>query len=167
MLLETTEQRGISLDRILENWQGHRRLTRKVIEAFPEKELFEFSIGGMRPFADMAMELYCLADAGILSALTGEWVSIDDLEYHDKDQTKQTKERLLQRWDMLTKRLDEIWPQIPGYRFFEIEKAFGAYEGEVISNMQYWIDNEIHHRAQGYVYLRALGIEPPFFWDRY
>ena len=25
----------------------------------------------------------------------------------------------------------------------------------------YVIDNEIHHRGQGYVYLRALGIEPP------
>ena len=30
----------------------------------------------------------------------------------------------------------------------------------------YWIDNEIHHRGQGYVYLRALGIEPPAFWER-
>jgi uncharacterized damage-inducible protein DinB len=28
------------------------------------------------------------------------------------------------------------------------------------------IDNEIHHRGQGYVYLRALGIEPPGFYDR-
>jgi uncharacterized damage-inducible protein DinB len=32
--------------------------------------------------------------------------------------------------------------------------------------MLYWIDNEIHHRGQGYVYLRALGIEPPAFYDR-
>ena len=30
----------------------------------------------------------------------------------------------------------------------------------------YVIDNEIHHRGQGYVYLRALGIEPPPFWER-
>jgi uncharacterized damage-inducible protein DinB len=28
------------------------------------------------------------------------------------------------------------------------------------------IDNEIHHRGQGYVYLRALGIEPPPFCER-
>jgi uncharacterized damage-inducible protein DinB len=27
------------------------------------------------------------------------------------------------------------------------------------------IDKEIHHRGQGYVYLRALGIEPPPFYD--
>ena len=30
----------------------------------------------------------------------------------------------------------------------------------------YAVDNEIHHRAQGYVYLRALGIEPPAFYER-
>ena len=28
------------------------------------------------------------------------------------------------------------------------------------------VDNEIHHRGQGYVYLRALGIAPPAFYDR-
>jgi uncharacterized damage-inducible protein DinB len=30
----------------------------------------------------------------------------------------------------------------------------------------YVIDNEIHHRGQGYVSLRVLGIEPPAFYDR-
>jgi hypothetical protein len=27
-------------------------------------------------------------------------------------------------------------------------------------------DNEIHYRGQGYVYRRALGMEPPPFWER-
>ena len=40
---------------LYEHWKGHRRLTRRVIEAFPERELFEFSVGGMRPFATLAM----------------------------------------------------------------------------------------------------------------
>lgn len=30
----------------------------------------------------------------------------------------------------------------------------------------YLIDNEIHHRGQGYVYLRLLGLEPPLFYER-
>jgi uncharacterized damage-inducible protein DinB len=30
----------------------------------------------------------------------------------------------------------------------------------------YAIDNEIHHRGRGYVYLRALGIEPPPLYER-
>ena len=42
-------------------WQGHRRLTRRVIEAFPETELLSFSIGSMRPFGAMAMGLISIA----------------------------------------------------------------------------------------------------------
>ena len=34
------------------------------------------------------------------------------------------------------------------------------------ARVSHWIDNEIHHRGQAYVYLRALGIEPPHFWER-
>ena len=41
----------------LEQWQGHRRLTRKVIEAFPEKDFFNYSIGGMRPFSELVKEM--------------------------------------------------------------------------------------------------------------
>jgi uncharacterized damage-inducible protein DinB len=36
----------------------------------------------------------------------------------------------------------------------------------VHSLVMYVIDNEVHHRGQGYVYLRALGIEPPPFYER-
>ncbi|HEU4878313.1 MAG TPA: DinB family protein [Gemmatimonadaceae bacterium] len=32
--------------------------------------------------------------------------------------------------------------------------------------INYIIDNEVHHRGQGYVYLRSLGIEPPPFYVR-
>ena len=28
------------------------------------------------------------------------------------------------------------------------------------------VEHEIHHRGQGYVYLRSLGVEPPPFWER-
>jgi uncharacterized damage-inducible protein DinB len=38
--------------------------------------------------------------------------------------------------------------------------------GKVHWILLYIIDNEIHHRGQGYVYLRSLGIEPPHFWER-
>ena len=51
----------ITPEALLEHWQGHRRITRRVIEAFPEKELFEYSIGGMRPFAVLATEMLKMA----------------------------------------------------------------------------------------------------------
>jgi hypothetical protein len=80
----------ITLGAPLAHWQGHRRLPRRVIDAFPDDKLFGFSVGGMRPFGALAL---------------------DDL-------------------------------------------------------ILYVIDNESHHRGQGYVSVRALGIEPPAFYDR-
>ena len=51
----------ISSDEFLRHWQGHRQLTRKVIDAFPEKDLFTFSIGGMRTPSQLAHELLAIA----------------------------------------------------------------------------------------------------------
>ena len=47
-----------------------------------------------------------------------------------------------------------------------LSRRFGQYPGVLHDLILYVIDNEIHHRGQGYVYLRALGIEPPPFYDR-
>ena len=57
-------------------------------------------------------------------------------------------------------------PQIPPQRFQETLTAFGQYTDVLHNLILYVIDNEIHHRGQGYVYLRALGIAPPPFYQR-
>jgi uncharacterized damage-inducible protein DinB len=44
--------------------------------------------------------------------------------------------------------------------------SFGQYTGFGYWQILYIIDNEVHHRGQAYVYLRALGVEPPPFWER-
>lgn len=151
----------ITATELLEHWQGHRSLTRRVIEAFPEKELYEYTIGGMRPFGDMVQELLAIALPGIKQIAVGE---TGELNEH-LDQAK-TKAGMLALWDETTAGLNEYWAQIPEERFRERILAFGQYEGTVWSTIFYFIDNEIHHRGQGYVYLRSLGIEPPQFWDR-
>ena len=61
----------ITKDEFLKHWQSHRGLTRKTIEKFPEKDLFEFSIGGMRPFAALIKELLTLSGPGLESIVTG------------------------------------------------------------------------------------------------
>ncbi len=151
---------------LLEHWQGHRRVTRRMIVAFPEKEFFTYSIGGMRPFAAMVMEFIGLAHPGMVGVATGKWPKVHELEYHTKTPPPATRAEFLQRWDDLTKLIDTLWAEIPPERFQETDKAFGEYEGPIYGSIMYWIDNEIHHRGQGYVYLRSLGIEPPAFWDR-
>ena len=140
--MNTTAQ-VISPEHLLKHWQGHRALTRHVIEAFPEKDFFEFSIGGMRPFAKMASALLSIEEP----ALT-------------------TKAQFLQKWDEATEEINQYWKQIPMEDFGKNFNLFGQYEFPIIENIFYFIDNEIHHRGQGYVYLRALGSEPQFFWTR-
>jgi uncharacterized damage-inducible protein DinB len=144
---------------LLEHWQGHRRLTRRVIEAFPEDQLFTFSIGGMRPFGGLAMEMLAMAGPMIRGIATREWE-----QYSPPD--LRSREELLRRWDEDTKEIDRLWPSIPLEAFQEVMTAFGLYTGPMIHLLMYVVDNEIHHRGQGYVYLRSLGIEPPHFWER-
>ena len=143
-----------------EHWQGHRRLTRRVIEAFPEQELFNYSIGGMRPFAKLVVEFLSMAEPIVRGVATGQWDAWKELE------PPTSKAALLRLWDEATAALDQVWPTIPPHRFAEVDKAFGQWEGTGIGTILYAIDNEIHHRGQGYVYLRSLGIEPPPFWDK-
>ena len=151
----------ISKSELLQHWLAHRSLTRKTIEKFPEKELFEFSVGGMRVFADLVKELLAIAVPGLKGIVTHE------AEPYNRNQQLQTKEALLQQWDEDTPKISEYFEQITDDQFHEKYALFGEYELTIINHVLYFIDNEIHHRAQGYVYLRALGIEPPFFWDRY
>lgn len=151
----------ITPEALLDHWQGHRRLTRRVIDAFPEDKLFSYSLGGMRTFAQLAMEMIRMAGPGINGIVSGKWE-----HFNDKDGVPTTKEALLKLWDETTEEINTLWPQIEPGRFQEIDVAFGEYKGPIYWTLFYFIDNEIHHRGQGYVYLRSLGIEPPPFWDR-
>ena len=60
-------------DALLSHWQGHRRLTRRVIDAFPEDQLFTFSVGGMRPFGMLALEMLSMAVPMVRGAASGDW----------------------------------------------------------------------------------------------
>jgi uncharacterized damage-inducible protein DinB len=153
-------QTVITSEALREHWQGHRRLTRKMIAAFPENRLFDYKIGNMRPFAQMVMEMIDMADRGIRGIVSREWPAAGPVGLPD------TKKDLLELWDEVTDEINELWPEIPSGRFQEMDVAFGQYEGPVHNFVFYFIDNEIHHRGQAYVYLRSLEIEPPAFWDR-
>ena len=149
----------ITPEALLEHWQGHRRLTRRVIDAFPDDQLFTFTIGGMRPFGELALEMLAMAEPMARGVATGDWAT-------SFERDPRPKEEILRRWDESTAQIDELWKQIPPERFQEQMTAFGQYPGIAHDLLLYVIDNAVHHRGQGYVYLRALGIEPPPFYER-
>jgi uncharacterized damage-inducible protein DinB len=134
-------------------------VTRRVIAAFPADEFSTLSIGGMRTFSALAAEMLGMAEPTAHGVLTGDWTA-----YAESKLTTQAE--LLAAWDACTEKLNAIVPQIPIEKYQETVTAFGQWTMPVHDLLLYVIDNEIHHRAQGYVYLRALGIEPPAFWDR-
>jgi len=158
----TETKKFMTSEQLLEHWQGHRNLTRRVIEAFPEKELFKFSIGGMRPFAKLAVELISIAGPGLKGINEKKMEAYDEEAFNPK-----TKQELLAKWDEETEVINHHFAQISEERLQETFNLFGQYEFPVYQNILYFIDNEIHHRGQGYVYLRALGMQPPFFWERF
>jgi len=149
----------ITPDALLVHWQGHRRLTRRVIAAFPDDQLFTYSVGGMRPFGALGLEMLTMAVPMVRGAVSGDWTA-------SRSRDPRPKDEILRLWDESTEQLTTWWAQIPPQRFGETITAFGQYTGVLHDLILYVIDNEIHHRGQGYVYLRALGIEPPPFYER-
>jgi len=100
-----------------------------------------------------------MAEPMVRGIVTGEW---------DQSLTREERPRkeLLRLWDESTTKINALWPKLPLERFQQTMTAFGQYPGRVHELLFYVIDNEIHHRGEGYVYLRALGIAPPPFYER-
>ena len=142
----------------LEHWQGHRKLTRRVIEAFSEDQLFSFTAGGMRSFGVIAWELHVVSDDTLRGLGTNDWAN----SQHPHPDSKQA---LLEQWDALDQSLESRFEGIAPEQFSKVHQL-PWFPMVGYATLLYMIDNEIHHRGQGYVYLRSLGIEPPSFWER-
>ena len=135
----------------LEHWLGHRR----VIEVFPDDQLFAFSPAPpLRPFGEMAWELVGQTGYTLDGLLTGQW---GEPVWDTLPSTH--KAALLAAWDAQTARIEAGLPGVPLQRYGEILRlAWG--EMLVFNAVIGAVDNEIHHRGQGMVYLRHLGITP-------
>ncbi|THF86559.1 damage-inducible protein DinB [Deinococcus sp. KSM4-11] len=156
----TTSPSVLTLDALRDHWQGHRALTRRVILAIPEDQLFTFSIGGMRSLGDLAWEAYGVAAYNVQGLTTDDWSWNPPAGELPRDRAA-----LLAAWDALTPQIDAALPAAdPAWFTVPQQMAWGTMAP--LHSVQYGIDNEIHHRGQGYVYLRALGIEPPAFYER-
>ncbi|MFZ5824880.1 MAG: DinB family protein [Bacillota bacterium] len=153
----------LSPSRLLEIMESNRRLTLRTIEAFPEDALFRYKPAEhLRPFAEMVKEILHLELAYVRGVATGEWV------HEQPYQVVQTKEELLRACGAVREYSLAKWHKVTAERLQAVEPDpfFGGGEGSLFDRLFYAIENEIHHRGQGFAYLRMLSIEPPFFWER-
>jgi uncharacterized damage-inducible protein DinB len=147
-------------DEYLARYLGHRRLTRRVIAAFPAGQFETFSVGGMRPFGSLVRELLAMGAPMFRAFATDEWPPWDE------DRTPMSQSAALSAWDAATPVIEASWPGLLAKGLEREITIYGQWPGTVAHHLMYLLENEIHHRAQGYVYLRALGVEPPPFWER-
>lgn len=153
---------ALTSDLLLRHWLGHRRLTRRTIVAFPETALFEHHAPGMRPFAAMVHEVTIYMPHLLRGAADGIWDWPGDVA----STAPTSKADLLAAFDAATEDLKRDLPRITSERFLAVDQPIGSRQEPVVFTLLYFLDNEIHHRAQGFVYLRELGIEPPAFYQR-
>ena len=144
-------------DEMLQHWRGHRALTRCTIERFPDEHLFTFTPGApLRSFGEMMLETIRMVEPSLNGIETGEW----DFRQLDTSGV-QNKADLLRLWDEANERIEERWPHLTREALRGVVPPLPH-----LTALPYLVDNEIHHRAQGFVYLRLLGVEPPAFFER-
>jgi uncharacterized damage-inducible protein DinB len=147
---------------LLEIMEGNRRLTLRTIEAFPEEKLFRYSpVEPLRPFAEMVVEIIQIESAYMRGIATGEWRFPEPVSFS-------TKQELLTNCEQVRAQTRAWWPSVTLERLLTVEPDpfFGGGPSSMFERLFYALENEIHHRAQGYIYLRELGIEPPAFYER-
>jgi len=153
----------LTKEQLLESLEGNRRLTIRIIQAFPEKELFEYKpVDALRPFSKMVLEILYIEKAYIRGIALKEW------EYEQPYNDVSTKEALLKACEETRSDTLKYWQEITEERLTTVEKDpfFGGPPSSHFDRLFYALENEIHHRGQGYIYLRLLGIEPPAFYER-
>ncbi|MBO0992610.1 DinB family protein [Bacillus sp. SD088] len=153
---------AISKEEFMEILEGNRRLTTRIIEAFPEDRLFQYKpVEPLRSFSEMVIEVLNIEKAYMRGIALDEW------EYSNPYEKVATKEELLTACKDVRKQTQELWPSVTEETLsIKIEDPLFGGRQSHIERLQYALENEIHHRGQGYIYLRMLGIEPPAFYDR-
>jgi uncharacterized damage-inducible protein DinB len=145
-------------------WDGHRRLTVRTAQAFPADKLMAFSpTQPLRPFALMCDEVARMELAYIRGLAEDEWRWDPQAPAPATDAAGVV--RFLEETRAYTHR---VWDRIGVETLLAVRKDpfFFGDSMRPYDWLLYCVDNEVHHRGQGYVYLRQLGIEPPHFWER-
>lgn len=154
---------AISRDEFMEVLEGNRRLTIRTIEAFPEDQLFQYKpVESLRPFSQMAIEIL------IVERAYTRGIALDEWEFSNPFEEISTKEDLLTAYEDVREETRRLWSAITEEKLAteKDDPFFGLGSQSHMERLQYALENEIHHRGQGYIYLRLLGIEPPAFYIR-
>lgn len=149
----------------MDAWEENRRLTDKVAAEFiAAGALDETPVPGMRPFRKLLLEIWGIEQVYARGLATEEW----KFQFAPESYNTCTVEELLAFGRNVREETRRLWPAVTEEALSKQRPTpfQGHPEGRAIEWLTYALENEIHHRAQGYVYLRLLGLEPPAFYIR-
>lgn len=92
----------LTLKQFYTHWQGHRRLTIRTVEAFPEDKLFSYKVEPMRTFGEIAKEIMGVEAYTLNGIISGAWV-------WKPDEAITSKESLLAGFLGMEKTTKELW----------------------------------------------------------
>lgn len=146
-------------------WEDNRRLTNSISNALLEAGAADkVIVPGMRPFRELLLEIYGIEQWDVRGLAYDRW------DFQALPETLQTGpiEDVIEFGRSVRDDTRRLWADIPDGEFTKMRPSPAPYvpEGTAIDWLTYALENEIHHRGQGYVYLRLLGHEPPAFYIR-
>lgn len=119
---------------------------------------------GMRSFRELLLEILGMERWNIRGLAHEQW----DYEALPEPLHTVPFKELLDYGRELREETTRLWASIPSEALTRMRPAPAPYipAGTAVGWLTYALENEIHHRGQGYVYLRLLGKEPPAFHVR-
>ncbi len=141
---------------LMEYWLQQRRHTRKHIAAFPEKQLFAYTIGKIPSFGDMALEQAFISGPGIRQLATG----IDDTLNVNR-QKYRSKNTLLGLWDHSTVQIEYYAAEIDtnaGNGNIRLQHQLFA---SLDDALWYFLKQETALSCYGNTYLNVMEVSPP------
>lgn len=146
-------------------WEDNRRLTDRVAQAFVDAgAVDEKPVPGMRSFRQLLLEIWSMEQVYARGFATEDW----RWEFLPESYGTCPIEEAMAFGAGIREETRRLWPTISIESLTKPRPTPfpGHPEGGGIEWMTYALENEIHHRGQGYVYLRLLGKEPPAFYLR-
>lgn len=146
-------------------WEDNRRLTNKVAKTLVETDAIDkVVVHGMRPFRELLLEIFTVEKWNISGLAYDKWDFITPPESLRTGPI----EAVLDFGNDIRIETRKSWEKIPFESLTKLRPSPNPFvpAGNAIGWLTYALENEIHHRGQGYVYLRLLGQDPPAFYIR-
>lgn len=144
---------------LLEHLDRNRAVTLEVLRLIPEGMINWRPSDGLRSFGQHLVHVAKTEEFYIHGLFEGSWNSYNVVEGGRPGRDVIRKRLRESRWSTLKKLREankrDLWtvPSVPNL----------PVQWPVISWLWYLVEHEVHHKAQIFIYLREIGIEPPFF----